>query len=143
MLTISNISYIATLDSQPNKEEYGLIDLLQANDLHYGYGNYWTANVITYLSNENVTIRQLNFNDSIYKLNDTSRLVPYLWFSGENWYTYMPDEYFVIIDKNQSIQPEFIEGYIKTHDVYEKLEYENYDIYVFHSKPDIFFIYPK
>ena len=143
LLAISNISYIATLDSQPNKAEYGLIDLLQANDLHYGYGNYWTANVITYLSNENVTIRQLNFNDSIYKLNDTSRLVPYLWFSGESWYTYQPDEYFVIIDKNQSIQPEFIEGYIKTHDVYEKLEYENYDIYVFHSKPDIFIIYPK
>jgi hypothetical protein len=136
LLAISNISYLNTLDNQPNKEQYGLISFLQANDLHYGYGNYWTANVITYLSNENVSIRQMNFNDSI-KLNDTSQIIPFRWFSNESWYTYKPDAYFIIIDKGQSIQTDFISGYVKTHDVYSKLEEDNYEIYVFHSKPDV------
>jgi hypothetical protein len=143
LLAISNILYISAMDNQPNKAQYGLIDFLLANDLHYGYGDYWSANVITYLSNENVSIRQMNFNDSIYKLNDTSKIIPYMWFSGESWYVYQPDEYFVIIEKDKWIQTELIDGYVKTHDVYEKLEYDNYDIYVFHSKPDVLISKPK
>ena len=136
LLAISNISYVNALDGQPNKEQYGLIDFLQANSLHYGYGNYWTSNVITYLSSENVTIRPINFNDNV-KLNDTSKIMAYKWFSNDSWYDYQPDEYFIIIDKDQSIQTQFIAGYTRSHGAYKKLDYENYEIYDFHARPDI------
>jgi hypothetical protein len=142
LLAISNVLYTNTLDGQPNKEQYGLISYLQANGLHYGYGDYWTANMVTYLSDENVSIRPFNFDDNV-KLNDTSKIIPYMWLSNMSWYTYQPDEYFIIIEKNQSVQAWFVAGYLEDHAANRRLEYDGYEIYVFHSRPDILIREPR
>jgi homoserine acetyltransferase len=97
---------------------------------------------VTYLSDENVSIRPFNFDDNV-KLNDTSKIIPYMWLSNMSWYTYQPDEYFIIIEKNQSVQAWFVAGYLEDHAANRRLEYDGYEIYVFHSRPDILIREPR
>lgn len=142
ILALENGAYVAALGWQPNASEYGMIGLLEANGLSYGYGDYWTANVITYLSGEAVSIRQVNFDDNA-KLNDSGHIIPYMWFSNASWYTYRPDGYFIVIEREKPAQETFIAGYLRTHAAERTLQYGEYDVYVFGSAPDVLVREPK
>lgn len=98
---VSNVMYTLPLDGQPNKEQYDVIRFLESKNLTFGYGNYWDANLITYLSNERVTVRPVNSNESTLR--------PFRWFTSERWYDSYPDSYFIITSTIQDPWPHSIE----------------------------------
>ncbi len=118
---IANISYLPILDYQPNKEQYGLIDYLEKNNLTTGYGDYWNANIITYLSDENVTIRAIRPNDN--------QILPWFWLSCSEWYVDKPSEFFFIEKPGDRY---LLSDHLKSLAV-KKLAYFDYDIYVYND----------
>lgn len=122
---VLNLAAVNSLSYKPNEAEYKLIDHLEANGLTFGYGDYWDANVYTYLSGEKVTILPVLFKDE--------NITPYKWLTCKRWYGQMPDQYFVIVRKNDS-NAAFMESYVKSHPALTKAEYENYYIYTFDDR---------
>jgi hypothetical protein len=119
-----NITAAASLDYKPNDQEQELISYLGSVGLSFGYGDYWDANVITYLSSENVTILPVSFTDG--------RIAPVQWLTCERWYDHRPAEYFIIVRKD-SPDSDFMKAYVMSKPALEKLEYGNYDIYRFND----------
>ena len=62
---------------------------LEANHLNYGYGNFWSSNMVTVVSHGHVKVRAV---DGL-----TGRLQPWHWFSDEKWYMDSPAN-FVVFD---------------------------------------------
>src|SRR5271157_68259 len=109
--------------SQPNADEYGLISFLKENNLTFGYSGYWTSNIITYLSGEDVTVRKVVF----YR----DDMQPWMWHSCERWYQSTPDRSFILID-NSSIDDngrEVIKALTTKLNASPGLHYGKYDIY--------------
>ncbi|WP_269849786.1 hypothetical protein [Methanosarcina horonobensis] len=67
---------------QPNREQYELIGYLKESNLIFGYGDYWDANLITYLSNEEIVIRPVIFNDAKITLLSGSHLKKMVYGTG-------------------------------------------------------------
>jgi hypothetical protein len=65
----------------PNASEYTLIEELERQNLTHGLGDYWVANLVTYLSEEKVTVRAVNFKTTPSGQNEI-KLFPYNTFSG-------------------------------------------------------------
>lgn len=76
--TAASAFYISSQDTSPNREEVGLISFLQSRQLHYGIGDYWDANIITYLSREDVTVRPV--------MAKGDNIVPFRWLTADRWY---------------------------------------------------------
>lgn len=87
---LANLLYVLSLDHRPNAEEYDLIEVLESNNLTYGYANYWDANVITYLSGETVTVRSIRYDF------ESDEYVPHRWLSCEQWYQPRPGDFFLV-----------------------------------------------
>jgi len=121
--SVTGFVFISHMDRNPNEREYSLISYLEAQDLAFGYGTYWDANVITYLSGERVIIR------STYFLPDTIR--PFLLNSCDGYYESRPERFFLINDTtlvSESAQKN-LPSLLKTANVTDVLHYLNYDIY--------------
>ncbi len=58
------ITAAAGLDWHPNAKEHALIADMQAGNITYAYTGYWNANIITYLSGEQVIVRPVAFADN-------------------------------------------------------------------------------
>ena len=52
-----NYSKLVSLDGHPNQEQYQLISYLEGQGYTYGYSDYDNANMLTYLSKGQLTIR--------------------------------------------------------------------------------------
>ncbi len=52
---------IASLNASPNEEQYKLIDTLSQNGVRFAYANFWDANVISYLSKDNLSVRSVQY----------------------------------------------------------------------------------
>lgn len=87
---VANLQYAFTLSSQPNAVEHGLIEALESHNLTYGYGNYWDANVVTYLSGERVKIRPIEYDEA------SGGYVPAATWTCEQWYTTAPPDFFLV-----------------------------------------------
>lgn len=86
----ANYSFLKE-SSQPNQSEMELIDLLRSKGLNYGYGDYWDANLVTYLTNEEIVMRPV----SVYR----GELQPFRWVTCERWFSEAPekiDKYFIV-----------------------------------------------
>jgi len=108
---------------QPNATEYGLISYLKDNNQTFGYSTYWTSNIITYLSGEDVTVRK-----TVFYRND---IKPWMWHSCERWYQSTPDRSFILVD-NSSINDngrEVIRALTASLNASQALHYGKYDIY--------------
>lgn len=87
----ANYSFLKEASGQPNQDTRELIDLLSSRGLSYGYGDYWDANLVTYLTNEKIVMRPA----SIYE----GELLPFRWVTCERWYSEGPekvDRYFIV-----------------------------------------------
>ncbi len=79
---ISNLytTYLTIKDN--NKEfiekKYELSNLLQENNLNFGYGSYWNSLITSYLSDYKITVASIGYYSSIK---------PYKWYSDESWYS--------------------------------------------------------
>jgi hypothetical protein len=117
---------------QPNVAEYGLISYLEENNQTFGYGGYWSANIVTYLSGEDVTVRK-----AVFYRND---IKPWMWHSCERWYQSTPDSSFILVD-NSTISDtgrEVVGALAASLNASEAMHYDKYDIYPvqgFHIAP--------
>jgi hypothetical protein len=60
IIAFSNMSVFSERYQNSDQGSMELIKFLKDNQLYTGYGDYWDSNIVTYLSNEEVTIRQIN-----------------------------------------------------------------------------------
>lgn len=81
-----------------NGQSTTIVNLLESKNLQYGYGNYWFANVNTFLSQEKVKIRQV-------VCSPDGNVTPFKWLSADSWYhpgAYTGDS-FLITERNGGI----------------------------------------
>jgi hypothetical protein len=93
----SNMSVFSEINQNSDQGSMELIKFLKDNQLYTGYGDYWDSNIVTYLSNEEVTIRQI----TVYK----GKITPYLWVSSKRWYGPEYQGTFIISKKSGSTIP--------------------------------------
>jgi hypothetical protein len=127
IFALSNYTVVSKLDYQPNKEELGLIDYLNNNQLKYGYADYWDSNILTYLSNERVIVLPITINNQ--------RLEPFRWISCEKWFTrqnFVPStDYFILFRSNLLLKKEDINLFTKNISPKRILQFGSYTVYVF------------
>jgi hypothetical protein len=124
--TVTGSMYVSTMDKNPNAREYDLITFLKDQDLPYGYAAYWDANIITYLSGEDVTVRP------VYILPDDLR--PFLVNSCDRWYTGRPDKFFLIYDTTRPDDESQMNYELlkKTGNASDVMQYRDYEVFLFH-----------
>jgi hypothetical protein len=125
---ISNYTFIKNLDYQPNQPQLGLIENLKDNGLQYGVGDYWDSNIITYLSNEQVIIRQV----FIYN----GAILPRLWLSSERWFSDKSINYtkfFIIFRANDTLKMNELRLFLAHNQPIETKSYGDYTIYVYNQ----------
>lgn len=118
--------YVSAMDSRPNAREYDLIRELNVQNLTHGYSIYWDANIITYLSGEDATIR------SVYVTEDD--LKPFYVNACNRWYSGRPDRPFFLYDRTQpDDESQTNYGLLKkTLGAADTLQYRDYEILLFH-----------
>jgi hypothetical protein len=101
VVATSNILNIKTLDFQPNNDQYELIDNLETNNNTFGLSGYSDSNLITYLSKENIILREVQpvfiNGQRIFNLNTWLTSNRY-WKGDINNYA-LPDSYVIITNK--------------------------------------------
>ncbi len=71
------------------------IEVLKKYDLDYGYATYWNANILTLLSDSEVKVRDVNFDNGEYKNG---------WLNCDRqWYKTQPgrDTYFILFAEHE------------------------------------------
>lgn len=88
------VSYeLITMEKQTltNKHLNEMAEFLEDNDLEYGYATFWSANIITMMSDSEVKVRCISLSEGGYKKR--------LYQTNKNWYEDISeyDRYFVIL----------------------------------------------
>jgi len=125
-----NYFHIQTMDTDPNRSQYELIDYLHDRNLHYGYGEYWDSNILTYLSKFEVIVRPVHITKS-------GTIIPMNWLHNIYWYNFPPeDDMFLIIKLNSipygNIQADLTNIMI-INPPKETLQFQEYTIYVWNG----------
>ena len=123
---ITNLIYLPTLTYHPDQDKYDLIQYLEANNLSYGFGDYWDSNILTYLANEKIIIRPVE--------STSSNIISFAWLSSDRWFKDRPpgvNEYFIIEHSDVHLTKNDIDRLIKTTPPVKILDYKNYRIFVF------------
>lgn len=126
----SNLDYVSKIDIQTNTNEVELINYLSENNLTYGYGYYWDANLITYISRENIIMRPINIDNGI--------IYPFRFLSSERWFDSLhkeSNEYFIAYRRNNTfLNQSSVDSFISIHSPKQQLAFKEYIIYIF--EPD-------
>ena len=83
-----NYSRLVSLDSHPNQDENQLISFLESRGYNFGYSDYANANLLTYLSKEQVTVRSVRIQNG--------KIDPYPWLAAVKWYNVHPSKFFIL-----------------------------------------------
>ena len=95
-IACANYYVITGLDFTPNEAQVGLINYLEKNNYTYGYAGPQDANVITYLSNEKVTLRAIKYLDGQIHLD--------LWQASRAWENEkIPEKYVIVFDDRDKL----------------------------------------
>lgn len=76
-----------------SEDETKLISFLKARNLTTGYGGFWSSNIITLKTNEQIKIYAVVYDSS------SNAVKPYLWLSKNEWYSQPVS--FLVIDKKR------------------------------------------
>lgn len=129
----ANVLMISSMDFNPNQDEYEFIGYLKANNVTYAYSNFAHANVISYLSQDEVIVRP------VFVYQDRFVLFPWLvttkWYSEES----LHGPYAVIVDNSDApikgscnvLPKEHVERLFHEYPVDEILEYKDRTIYIY------------
>ncbi len=122
---VGNISSDKKIGEEFNQNQMELINFLDNNNLHHGYGDYWDSNIITYLSKFNVIVRPI-------KININESIETYPWNNNDNWYNYPEGSDVFIITKpeNLDINKEKLEHILKLDPPKKSFQCNVYSIYV-------------
>lgn len=98
MLIVSchSVATIFTLEKDASTTDASrIIDLVERNDLTYGYAEFWKANVVTVLSNSDVKIRNIKFEDD--------QVLPYYYQNCNSWFDNQEgvDRYFLLLTNSE------------------------------------------
>lgn len=96
----ANLQTVTGLGYQPNTDEYGLIGYLQENNIDQAYSDYWHANILTYLSGEDLQICSVDVKDNQLKV------LLYTWLGSSRWYLGIHDNPVIIADKKDEFYGE-------------------------------------
>lgn len=94
---VITVGQIATMPANygSNSDKERAIELLERNNLTYGYATYWNANILTLLSSSKVKVRDVNFDESNPRKG---------WLNTDNaWYDEQPgqNKYFVLFTSSE------------------------------------------
>jgi hypothetical protein len=135
VFSLSNFNLVNSLDYHPNKGEYKVLDYLKEKKLTIGYSDYWDANIFTYLSHGDVTIRSV----SIWP----DGLRPQKLISADRWYEEKPRDYFLLVNNAHLDDVNASEALVKKYTPGSSYHYAGYTIYVFNDSINIgCFIFP-
>lgn len=122
---IMNFNAIKNIDFNANQNEYEVIAFLESKNLTYGYANYWDANIMTYLSQEQVTIRSVSISeDGIY---------PFKHLYNNSWYDYKPDQFFYMVNDQNNDKANISSDIIRKYPPIDVYHYNSYTIYKFNN----------
>jgi hypothetical protein len=105
---------------------YELSEFLVKNNLKYGYASFWSAGVISVLSDGKVLVRQIIFKNQLPE--------PHLWLSSSDWYrpSYYAGESFLLLTDWESNNINWTELEKKYKVIpTKKLKFTKYNIYIF------------
>ena len=93
MVSILNLENVRKIEKDYHKvnDLYDLAELLENEELTYGYATFWNANAITLITDSEVKVRDVYVNDyGVYKR---------IYQSSSKWYEDQPDQedYFLIL----------------------------------------------
>ncbi|HWQ63840.1 MAG TPA: hypothetical protein VN429_05445, partial [Methanospirillum sp.] len=71
---------VLTIPTTPNEDQYSLIQTMEENDITHAFSNFWDANLITYLSNERVKVRAVEYVGVLAPFIDLSNIQ---WFENQ------------------------------------------------------------
>jgi hypothetical protein len=127
----SNISFIEKINNPPNQQNYQLIEYLESNQLTFGFGDFWDANLDTYLSHQEVIIRPVSIS--------SGQITQLRWHSTENWYnTSSIKKYFIAVtDDGEFVNNESLDTYLPYHSPIQILHFGKYTIYEFNEAPQV------
>jgi len=110
---------------QRHHNSTGIVDFLTKNNLHYGYGTYWNAGILSVLSDEEVLVRQISINQGLPS--------PMRHLSSNRWYR--PDTWtgktFLLLSKGEAEKLDLIQMAVYNTRPIQLLKFENFHIYVF------------
>lgn len=116
---------IFTMDKQSkeNEELTNLAEYLEENNLEYGYATFWQANIITLISDSDVKVRGIKFEEDGYMKR--------LYQTNRNWYGKAEgyDRYFVIFTEKEYM--DYYLGNDNYEEPEEMLEFGDYRIMVY------------
>jgi hypothetical protein len=82
---------------------------LAAHDLHYGYGGYWEASIVTVVTRGAVSVRPVTSTKVVQPGLGRSgippsdwRIVPYFWVSKVTWYSAGYPAQFLVFDPSSA-----------------------------------------
>lgn len=132
LILMSAVSFkaVAEMDKNgiENNEKYETIQYLKENNLNYGYATFWNSQTITVLSDSEVRTANVDVNEN--------GIAPCPYQANQNWFKPQEgvDRYFVLLSDSEvnTLMATDDWNYFESSDV-EKLETDNYVIYVFNS----------
>lgn len=71
---------ILTIPATPNENQYSLIQTMEEHGITHAFSNFWDANLITYLSNERVKVRAVEYVGVLTPFIDLSNIQ---WFENQ------------------------------------------------------------
>ena len=111
---------ISALTYQPDDEKYRAITYLEDHNATFGYSDYDNANLLTYLSNERVTLRLVKHNEDGFSEN--------VWLASDRWWSEgIPDKYVVVMSKSGELYS-YMGSYVQSYPPGDTLNFENYTI---------------
>lgn len=113
-------SSISALTYQPDEDRYEVIQYLRDNNVTFGYSDYENSNLLTYMSNEQVTLRLIKYNGDGFSEN--------VWLSSDRWWSQgIPDQYAVVISRDGELYPH-LASYTESYPPSDTLYFKNYTI---------------
>jgi len=94
-----NVEYLKQFP-KPNTSNYRLISLLQKKGLTKGYANYWFAPINTFLSGNQIKMRQV--------VCSHNKIIPYRWLINTKWFIPEYKKSFFHIEQNKNLSPKII-----------------------------------
>ena len=125
----SNYCYISNinLNENPNQNEHDLLNYLKNNNLKYGYGDYWDANILTYLSKSNIIIKPVCI--------ENSQLIPFKLHSPESLFdqSLKTDGKVFLLSRadNVILKKVDVDSFVESAKPLDILHFKNYNIYIY------------
>lgn len=128
LVVLSSVVTVGQIFAMPadygkDNDHQKAIELLEKNDLNYGYATYWNANILTLLSSSRVKVRDVNFDQDMPRKG---------WLNCDNiWFDDQPgqDKYFILFT-NSEYESMVSRDYIVLEDVEEIIRDGNWVVVV-------------